>query len=725
MVTVFVKYKEHRDDIQNRIISYYRSGDRGYYATRKVAESSGSSRDSDSNTIHLINQLILELAQCLSTKSMLNRRDRFRQIQRLHTPQPPLQRCRPPISLATSPPPNAQHKVDLFMESIVNPMAECTKFLKSTVYDLINVAKHEKKGTKLALFIKDLENIWDLPMWPVAEYALLITFQLFHAVLVSNTKHSNSKKQEESLKVIRPFVVEGVSSICAAARSAQILGNKKLIKTTRKTDTAPTDGNNPCAEGEVIDCKCGDNRKLPNMADIFMMDCDDCHSWSHGICAGFKDSSEMPSHWICDSCTLNREIEEQLVHINAKHGDEIGGTLDQSTKLHILLINYLSKQLPMALCTEAFYIPTLSSHPLSARQFHLMQWLYRKYEADQKAKKERKRKLQNAKNSKNSGKNCGVTMEQHDSDSEEEEEKPRRRTRNSMKRNVTKSNVKSNGKSKVKTKGKRKKTDKMERDDTEDDDVDMDQNLIENEEEKVDQELDHLMMRLFEDYFIMPQASQLKSLPTFSEKGIHGVNMQLALDRELIGYHSGMIFFLSSDLMHPQSKVRTKALKSLREISDIDSFILKDHRIRERVIHKFRDKSPLVREAAVDLVGKHVIHDASLIGDYFDDLERRIQDTSVAVRKRVIRIFKEICLTSPDNPKRQEICLSLFSRMKEANESILKLVSATFEELWFSNSETIQNRVATKGEYGGEKVTTQSVCAIRECEQFIGCTDRS
>ncbi len=199
VVTLFVKYKEHRDDIQRRILQYYRSGDRSFYAGRKVAESA-SSRDSDTNTIHLINQLILEVAQSLSTKSMLFHRDRHRQIQRIETPQPPRKRGgHRPSSAASSPAPCSEAKVQLFMESVVAPMAECSAFLKSTVYELIAIAKHEKKGTKLALFVKDLENIWDLPSWPVAEYALLITFQLFRAVLASTSK---SRKNEDSLKVL-------------------------------------------------------------------------------------------------------------------------------------------------------------------------------------------------------------------------------------------------------------------------------------------------------------------------------------------------------------------------------------------------------------------------------------------------------------------------------------------------------------------------------------------
>merc|ERR1712228_705706 len=152
-----------------------------------------------------------------------------------------------------------------------------------------------------------------------------------------------------------------------------------------------------------------------------------------------------------------------------------------------------------------------------------------------------------------------------------------------------------------------------------------------DDSESASQPINKSILRLFEDYFVLPTASQLKSLCTFSDSGIHRVNMQLALNRKLIEHHDAMIFHLADDLGHKQSKSRTKALKS--------------------VMGKFKDRSAAVREAAVDLVGHYVVDSAALIEEYFDDLRPRIYDTSVAVRKRVIKIFGDICLRAPHNKK--------------------------------------------------------------------------
>jgi len=74
------------------------------------------------------------------------------------------------------------------------------------------------------------------------------------------------------------------------------------------------------------------------------------------------------------------------------------------------------------------------------------------------------------------------------------------------------------------------------------------------------------------------------------------------------------------------------------------------------------------------------------------------------VRKRVIRILGDITLNHPECPRRAEMTQLLLSRMKENNVQIVKLVSSTFEELWFGDSETVRHRVASKGECGGQKV---------------------
>ena len=61
-----------------------------------------------------------------------------------------------------------------------------------------------------------------------------------------------------------------------------------------------------------------------------------------------------------------------------------------------------------------------------------------------------------------------------------------------------------------------------------------------------------------------------------------------------------------------------------------------------------------------------------------DDVCCTLQDTGVSVRKRVIKIMKDICVECPDFPKIPEICVKMIRRVND-EEGIRKLVMEVFQ----------------------------------------------
>lgn len=59
------------------------------------------------------------------------------------------------------------------------------------------------------------------------------------------------------------------------------------------------------------------------------------------------------------------------------------------------------------------------------------------------------------------------------------------------------------------------------------------------------------------------------------------------------------------------------------------------------------------------------------------------QDTGVSVRKRVIKILRDICIEYPDFERIPEICVKMIRRVND-EESIQKLVTEVFLEMWFN-----------------------------------------
>lgn len=129
--------------------------------------------------------------------------------------------------------------------------------------------------------------------------------------------------------------------------------------------------------------------------------------------------------------------------------------------------------------------------------------------------------------------------------------------------------------------------------------------------------------------------------------------------------------------------VRTKAMKCLTLVVEADPSILGRPDMCHGVHGRLLDQSTSVREAAVDLVGKFILVRPELTHKYYNMLTERILDTGVSVRKRVIKILKDVCLEQPDFEKIPEICVKVIRRVND-EDGIRKLVGEVFQSMWFT-----------------------------------------
>ena len=98
----------------------------------------------------------------------------------------------------------------------------------------------------------------------------------------------------------------------------------------------------------------------------------------------------------------------------------------------------------------------------------------------------------------------------------------------------------------------------------------------------------------------------------------------------------------------------------------------------------FQDESVSVREAAVDLLGKHISARQDLALAYFDILATAVRDLGTSVRKRAINIMWESCIQQPGFQRASDACVHILGRISDSEESIQKLVIKIFHSLWFS-----------------------------------------
>ncbi|XP_024530333.1 sister chromatid cohesion protein SCC2 isoform X2 [Selaginella moellendorffii] len=154
---------------------------------------------------------------------------------------------------------------------------------------------------------------------------------------------------------------------------------------------------------------------------------------------------------------------------------------------------------------------------------------------------------------------------------------------------------------------------------------------------------------------------------------------------------------LLASLQENASNPRAKALKAVSAIVEVDPGVLADERVQKAVEGRFMDSAISVREAAMELVGRHIVSRPDVAIKYFDRLSERIMDTGVSVRKRVIKILRDFCLLAGGFPKATDACIRVISRINDDEASIQDLVCKTFYELWFEEHPGQQTQFVADG----------------------------
>ncbi|KAJ2997151.1 Sister chromatid cohesion protein 2 [Globomyces sp. JEL0801] len=136
---------------------------------------------------------------------------------------------------------------------------------------------------------------------------------------------------------------------------------------------------------------------------------------------------------------------------------------------------------------------------------------------------------------------------------------------------------------------------------------------------------------------------------------------------------------------------RTKSLRSMFELL-IDSSISSSirHLILQEVTHSLSDNSPTVRDASMEVVCRYLLsQDESVLKTLISTASSRIMDLSVNVRKRAIKLFRDIYLKYDQLENMdilQDITIKLFSRLTDEETSVSDLAKKVIGDYFFSNA---------------------------------------
>ncbi|KAL0647848.1 hypothetical protein Bca4012_046139 [Brassica carinata] len=164
---------------------------------------------------------------------------------------------------------------------------------------------------------------------------------------------------------------------------------------------------------------------------------------------------------------------------------------------------------------------------------------------------------------------------------------------------------------------------------------------------------------------------------------IKKITLALGLNSSFSRGFDKILHMLLASLRENSPIIRAKAMRAVSIIVEADPEVLCDKRVQLAVEGRFCDSAISVREAALELVGRHIASHPDVGLKYFEKVAERIKDTGVSVRKRAIKIIRDMCTSNPNFSEFTSACAEILSRISDDESSIQDLVCKTFYEFWF------------------------------------------
>ncbi|KAJ4960537.1 hypothetical protein NE237_020447 [Protea cynaroides] len=158
-----------------------------------------------------------------------------------------------------------------------------------------------------------------------------------------------------------------------------------------------------------------------------------------------------------------------------------------------------------------------------------------------------------------------------------------------------------------------------------------------------------------------------------------------------------ILYLLLASLGENSPIIRAKALRSVSIIVEADPEVLCEKNVQLAVEGRFCDSAISVREAALELVGRHIASHPDVGMKYFEKVAERIKDTGVSVRKRAIKIIRDMCTSNANFSEFTSACIEIISRVSDEESSIQDLVCKTFYEFWFEESSGFHSQFVGDG----------------------------
>ncbi|GJY78655.1 sister chromatid cohesion protein SCC2 isoform X1 [Tanacetum coccineum] len=205
-----------------------------------------------------------------------------------------------------------------------------------------------------------------------------------------------------------------------------------------------------------------------------------------------------------------------------------------------------------------------------------------------------------------------------------------------------------------------------------------------------------------------------------TRNSIKKITLALGQHRSFSRGFDKILHLLLASLREGSPVIRAKALRAVSIIVEADPEVLGDKYVQTAVEGRFCDSAISVREAALELVGRYIASHPNVALRYYGKVAERVKDTGVSVRKRAIKIIRDMCTSNANFLEFNSACIEIISRISDEESGIQDLVCKTFYEFWFEEPSGSQNQIFAEAKVVGISLVMLALVRKR-CELMCNC----
>ncbi|TKA33553.1 hypothetical protein B0A50_00388 [Salinomyces thailandicus] len=161
--------------------------------------------------------------------------------------------------------------------------------------------------------------------------------------------------------------------------------------------------------------------------------------------------------------------------------------------------------------------------------------------------------------------------------------------------------------------------------------------------------------------------------------------MVLTLSSKLCKAFNRIFSILLTSMNSEHSTVKSRGSKSVSTLLEKDPSILdRNAYVLNHIFRGMNDSSPLVRDSTLKLLSDCIGMRPVLDKGAYDRIIARTRDAAVGVRKRAMKMLKDIYLRNDTVRIRSAIADAIIARVEDTEESVNALARQTMEEIWFT-----------------------------------------